>query len=112
MSGKRFFSKEISDILLDHYNHPQEETESEIKERMREITYLICHELTSQEIGQALFLSPRTIEKYRREILRVAKCKTPAGLLKFAMESRMLDDERLNKKFAGYLSKRKGRQQE
>src|SRR5690606_2425606 len=53
--------------------------------REKEVLQLIVNGLTNVEIGQALFLSPHTIENYRDNILVKMEVKNTAALVKKAL---------------------------
>lgn len=58
----------------------------ELTEREKEILLLLCKELTNIEIGEQLFLSPRTVEGHRNHLLAKTGCKNTAGLVIFAIK--------------------------
>ncbi len=60
--------------------------------REKEVLKLIVDEYTSQEIADKLFLSLRTVEKYRIQLLQKFKAKNTVGLVKMALELNMLGD--------------------
>jgi DNA-binding NarL/FixJ family response regulator len=113
MNGEKYFSREVSNTLLEHLhrlkgisNEPPEYDAIQ-KERIRDITFLICHEFSNQEIADTIFLSPRTIEGYRRQIFKATKTNNLVGLIKFSLENKILEDENLKKKFAKEIAKKK-----
>lgn len=56
-----------------------------LSERELEVLRLICQELTTTEIAGKLFLSPRTVEGYRNNILQKTGARNTAGLVVYAM---------------------------
>ncbi len=56
-------------------------------DKEREIIKLICDEKTSKEIGDALFMSPRTVEGHRTKILEKMNVKTTAGIAIYALKN-------------------------
>jgi two-component system, NarL family, response regulator DegU len=61
----------------------------ELTPREKEIIILICHELTMREIGEKLFLSERTVEKHRQNIMQKLGVKNAVGIVKFAFENNL-----------------------
>lgn len=59
----------------------------ELSSREKEILCLICQEFSNTEIAQKLFLSPRTVEGHRNNLLLKTGCKNTAGLVLFAVKS-------------------------
>ncbi|MBB6499181.1 response regulator transcription factor [Pedobacter cryoconitis] len=50
------------------------------------ILNLICNELTNAEIGEKLFISNRTVDGHRTNLLAKTGCKNTAGLVIFAIK--------------------------
>ena len=57
----------------------------EISIREQEVLQLICQELTNAEIGEKLFISSRTVEGHRNNLLVKTGCRNTAGLVVFAI---------------------------
>ena len=53
--------------------------------REMEVLQLICQEYTNSEIGDQLFLSPRTVETYRRTMMEKIGCRNTVGLVLYAL---------------------------
>lgn len=67
--------------------------ESNIKFSKIELAIIncICMEMTSNEIAEKLFISKRTIDWYRREIMNRIQAKTSIGLVKYAISNGYFD---------------------
>jgi len=61
-----------------------------ITKRETEILHLICEEYTAQEIAEKLFLSVRTVEGHRNNLLSKTGAKNTAGLVLFAARNNVL----------------------
>lgn len=61
----------------------------ELTKREEEILILICKELSTEEIAAQLFLSNRTVEGHRLNILAKTGCKNIAGLVVFAVKHQL-----------------------
>ena len=57
-----------------------------LTERDKQIIKLICQEFNNVEIGKKLYLSPRTIEGHRINLLTKTGCRNTAGLVLFAVK--------------------------
>ena len=68
---------------------------AEITEREREVLQLICEELTTPEIAEKLFISPRTVHGHRNNLLSKLGCKNTAGLVVVAIQEGLVDVQRL-----------------
>lgn len=52
-----------------------------------EVIRLLCKQMSTKEISKTLFLSERTIEQYRSNLMRKIKAKNIAGVIKFALRN-------------------------
>lgn len=82
-----YYSEEILPII---YGQIKKEQESANKlqiltAREREILMLILKEYTSNEIAERLFLSKKTIDNHRANLLEKTNSKSTIGLVKFAL---------------------------
>jgi DNA-binding NarL/FixJ family response regulator len=59
----------------------------ELTKREEEILILICKEYTTEEIANQLYLSLRTVEGHRFNLLSKVGCKNTAGLVVFALKN-------------------------
>jgi DNA-binding NarL/FixJ family response regulator len=91
--GSSYFAKEISAKLLARLH--QTEPDYALKEppkknyvttREREVLKYVASELTNKEIAAKLFISPRTVETHRRNLIQKLKVKNTAGLVKYYIE--------------------------
>ncbi|MDB3991826.1 LuxR C-terminal-related transcriptional regulator, partial [Schleiferiaceae bacterium] len=58
-----------------------------LSKREIEIIQLICEQLTNEEISKKLFLSKRTIDNHRQNILNKLGMANTAGMVRFAVEN-------------------------
>lgn len=93
-NGSSYFAKEISVkilAILENAGRPsasKEPTEkSALTEREVEILELIAGEMTNKEIAAILFISPRTVETHRRNLIHKLKVKNTAGLMRFYLNN-------------------------
>ncbi len=61
----------------------------ELTQREKEIIVLLCKELTNAEIGEQLFISTRTVEGHRNNLLAKTGCRNTAGLVIFAIRNNL-----------------------
>ena len=64
--------------------------EDPLTEREREVLKHICDELTTSEIAEKMFLSPRTIEGYRNRLLEKTGARNTAGLVVYAAKNGLI----------------------
>jgi DNA-binding NarL/FixJ family response regulator len=93
LDGGNYFSQELMQNLLRNYKIREEQkgTESDLSEREIEILLLISEGLSNQEIGDRLFISKRTVEKHRANILDKTNCKNTAGLIMYAIKNQLIE---------------------
>ncbi len=66
-------------------------TEDPISAREREIVVAICRGLSNQEIADELFISKRTVDKHRANILEKTGCKNTAALVVYAIRNGLVE---------------------
>ena len=63
---------------------------TELTQRESEILQLICEEYTTPEIAEKLFISPRTVDGHRNNLLQKLGCKNVAGLVVLAIQQELV----------------------
>ena len=94
LAGGVCYSNEISIKLLEAAeNRPIEKkrNKNNLTPREMEVLQLIAMELTDNEIGERLHISPRTVGTHRRNIMLKLAVKKSIGLLKEALRMRLVD---------------------
>lgn len=90
--GGSFFSQELLQHLVGSLKTSrQEQPEDLLSDREKEILLLICKGLSNQEIGEQLFISKRTVDKHRANILEKTGCKNTASLVVYAIRNGIVD---------------------
>lgn len=79
----QYWSPEINKILVRGITK-QDEPNAELSAREVEVLNLLVLEMTTKEIAQKLFISERTIETHRKNLLRKTNSKNTVGLIKYA----------------------------
>jgi len=64
--------------------------------REKEIIQLICQEFTAAEIADKLFISKRTAEGHRNNLLLKTGCRNTAGLVIFAIRNQLFNAEAMD----------------
>lgn len=87
--GESFFSPKVTEIMMSSMLSKKNVANSQgidqkLSEREIEIIRLIADGLTNIEIGEQLFISPRTVDSHRRNLLQKTGAKNSAGLVKYA----------------------------
>ena len=61
-----------------------------LSEREKEVLMLICEGLSTNEISEKIFLSPRTVEGHRLRILEKTGTKNTAGMVAYAFKNSLV----------------------
>lgn len=64
--------------------------ETFLTSREKEVLQLICEQKTTAEIGEILFISPRTVEGHRNNLLLKTESRNIAGLVVFAIKNKII----------------------
>jgi len=91
--GGSFFSSELLQNLINSLKSApkSKEVHTELSEREMEILILICQGLSNQEIGDKLFISKRTVDKHRANILEKSESKNTAQLVVYAIKNKLVE---------------------
>ncbi len=95
-TGGSYFSQELLDSLVSNLRTtPQPETEQEdeesLSERELEVLLEICRGLSNQQIADKLFISKRTVDKHRANILAKTGCPNTANLVVYAIKHNLVE---------------------
>lgn len=87
--GKKYFSAEISEKMI-NFMSAQSVSEDILSNKETEVLGLISEGLTTKEIAAKLFVSTRTIETHRANILKKLEVKNTAELIKKAAKLNLI----------------------
>ncbi|MBK7667584.1 MAG: response regulator transcription factor [Sphingobacteriaceae bacterium] len=92
MDNGPYYSNEVMNIMLKQNRKKLIETNTKehLTERETEILKLVCEEYTTAGIAEKLFISPRTVDTHRKNILEKTQSKTIVGLIKYAFENNII----------------------
>lgn len=85
LEGRKYFSSQILNSVF-FEDQKSEDPKKILSNRELEILQLIFNENTNQEIADELFISTRTVETHKRNIIEKTGTKNIVGLIKFAIE--------------------------
>lgn len=90
--GGTYFSQELLQGLVGILKTtPRGEEPDSLSERELEILLLICRGLSNQEIADRLFISKRTVDKHRANIMDKTDTKNTANLVVFAIKNGLVE---------------------
>ncbi|MEP1150965.1 MAG: response regulator transcription factor [Balneola sp.] len=87
-SGETHLGKQFSKMMTREYlrlSRVKKGKHSSITPREQEVLSLLVKGLTSSEIGKKLYISPRTVDKHRTNLLKKLGLKNTASLVRYAL---------------------------
>lgn len=98
IGGKHYFSDDATQAILQELVQPavskaKEPDDVNITDRELEVLKLIVNEFTNQEIADQLYVSVRTVDAHRRNLLQKTGAKNTAGLVKFAIKNNLFENK-------------------
>ncbi|MEP7196954.1 MAG: response regulator transcription factor [Saprospiraceae bacterium] len=97
-NGESYYSKEVTEILMNKLlkKNPTKKYNNsflvpKISRREKEILELIVKEHTTQEIADILFISQKTVESHRSNLISKLNVRNTAGLVRAAYDHHLLD---------------------
>ena len=91
--GGNYFSHELlrNLILAKKEKEVESFVEEHLSDRELEVLIEICQGLSNNEIADKLFISKRTVEKHRANILLKSGCKNTASLVVYAIKNHLVE---------------------
>lgn len=90
--GNQAFGKSISDLMVGKYADIAQRgkpiSKNNITKREREVLKLIVEGYTSAEIAKRLYISVRTVETHRSNLMSKLEIKNTAALVRYALEEK------------------------
>lgn len=87
------YNKEVWTIIQKNLSKREKLTASFVEtltKRELEILQLLCEQYTSTEIAEKLFISKRTVEGHRNNLLGKLNCRNIAGLVVYAIQNQLV----------------------
>lgn len=90
--GRSFFSQELLYNVIKNFK-PKKEPKIEsanLSKREMQVLEEICKGLSNQEIADNLFISKRTVDKHRANLLSKTNSKNTANLIMYAIKNKLI----------------------
>lgn len=95
LGGQHYFSNDAAHSVMMNLvrgNTQDNNTDpAHVTDRELEVLELIVREYTNQEIADKLYISIRTVDAHRRNLLQKTGAKNTAGLVKYAIKHDLVD---------------------
>jgi DNA-binding NarL/FixJ family response regulator len=88
--GEKYFNPMVSQKMIDSMSKQTQDGEAHLTAREKEILKLVCDGLSTKMIADKLFLSTRTVETHRVNIMKKLNAQNTADLVKKAFEQNLL----------------------
>lgn len=98
--GERFFSPRVSEIMVEAYlkradtreEHLINDKDIPLTKREKEILFFIADGLNNNQIAEKLFISPRTVDTHRTNIMQKLDIHDTANLVRYALSKKNKSD--------------------
>ena len=95
--GGTYYSPEVTSIILNNIRKikplkSKVVTDMPLTDREKEVLHLILKEYSNKEIADTLFVSVRTVDAHKRNLLDKTGSKNVAGLVLYAIDRQLFDD--------------------
>ena len=92
LQNRVYLTPALTKDIIKRLETPDAPSEPQLTERQRDFLRLIVAGRRMKEIAAALQLSTRTVETHKYEMMRVLDVHSTAGLVKYALEHRVIVD--------------------
>ncbi|MCJ7932677.1 MAG: response regulator transcription factor [Chryseobacterium sp.] len=90
-----YFSNEQIDVMRGQLSNKLPEfhafSKNELTEREMDVLRLVCQQLSTKEIADSLFISPKTVETHKTNLMIKTGVKNMAGLVIYAVQNNIVD---------------------
>lgn len=94
MDGETYYSPEVTETVMNALMKKKRTIGSEmpLTSREKEVLELIVKEFSNQEIADKLFISLRTVDAHKRNLLEKTGAKNVAGLVVYAINNNLVEE--------------------
>lgn len=91
-----YYNEEVMNVIHQDIINTNQSSKSKLDDefltsREKEVLGLICQQLSTNEIAEKLFISPRTVDGHRNNLLLKTESKNMAGLVVFAIQNKIVN---------------------
>jgi len=94
MSGDSYFSNELLRKIINNFGRPntiKQTALDNLTDREIEVLQQICLGLSTEEIAEKLFISPKTVKSHKSNLLEKTVCKNTPSLILFAIKNKLVE---------------------
>ncbi|MDR6464512.1 response regulator transcription factor [Chryseobacterium sediminis] len=90
-----YFSNDQMDVMRSQLSNKLPEfhafSKNELTDREVDVLRLVCQQLSTKEIADSLFISPKTVETHKTNLMIKTGVKNMAGLVIYAVQNQVID---------------------
>jgi DNA-binding NarL/FixJ family response regulator len=90
VNGGKYFNQMVSSIIMENLTRPETDEEA-LTPRELEVLKLVGRGMSNHQIASELFISIRTVEKHRVNVLRKMQALNTADLVRKAIEKGLIE---------------------
>lgn len=92
-AGRKHFSSALTESLLHQKTESDQQHDllKDLSEREVEVLAALAEGLTNKEIGERLFISPRTVDTHRTNLMKKLGTHNVAGLVRIAIKAGLVE---------------------
>lgn len=94
-----YFSEEQVEVMRSQLSNKLPEfspvSKDGLTERETEVLRLVCQQLSTKEIADALYISPKTVETHKTNLMLKTGVKNMAGLVIYAVQNQIVDADEI-----------------
>ncbi|MCO6173920.1 response regulator transcription factor [Flavobacterium sp. NRK F10] len=99
-----YYNDMVMEIIYEGISSGNKKVKCSIEEdyltsREKEVLKLICMQHNTNEIAEKLFISPRTVDGHRNNLLLKTEARNIAGLVVYAIQNKIVDVEQISQRF-------------
>jgi len=94
MMGDSYFSNELLRKIINNFGRPNTTKQTALEnltDREIEVLQQICLGLSTEEIAEKLFISPKTVKSHKSNLLEKTVCKNTPSLILFAIKNKIVE---------------------
>ncbi|MGE4288283.1 MAG: response regulator [Salinivirgaceae bacterium] len=89
--GNNYFTQDFLKKMVLKINNKEVDTKLQLSEKEKEVLQFICNGFTNAEISEKMFLSTKSIERYRNQLLQKTQARNTAQLVRNAIVDRWIE---------------------
>ncbi len=94
--GRSYLAPEAANVLLEDYRHQDDaqhkvDEREKLSERESEVLVMTALGYSSREIGEMLFISPKSVDTYRQRLMEKLGLESRADLVQYALKKGLLE---------------------